>query len=147
MSDAQELELLKALLPTVSLDEVSAAFKKNFDAQARLVLLTMPEKEGLEAPTDEKLLALAAEAEAAEVEAPQAKERPTSLLEKEPEPGTVVQQAEEPDLKILSVTLGNGVRAHLRSMDYKKDTVLVNITLAGGSIRETSVDLRYSTLL
>ena len=31
----------------------------------------------------------------------------------------------------------NGVRAHLRSMDYKKDTILLNINLAGGQIMET----------
>ena len=137
VSDAQNFELTKQFLPGVTLEEVAAAFRKNFGSEAKLILATLPEKEGLEVPTREKLLALAREAEGTEVKALVEKERIQNLLEREPTPGTVKEQTEEPDLKILSATLSNGARVHLRSMDYKKDSVLVRITLAGGKIRET----------
>ncbi len=137
ISAVQKLELAQSLIPTITRREVWEAFRRNFSADARLILVILPEREGLEAPSEETLLALEKEAEAARVEPPAAKERITNLLEREPVPGIVAEQEEEPDLKILSVTLSNGVRAHLRNMDYKKDTVLVNITLAGGGIRET----------
>ena len=58
-------------------------------------------------------------------------------MAKDPEPGQIVEQEEDPDLQILSVTLDNGVRAHVRSMDFKKDEVLVAITLPGSVLRET----------
>jgi zinc protease len=55
-------------------------------------------------------------------------------------PGTVVDRREDPDLGILSVTLANGVRAHLRTMDYRKNQVFVRLNLAGGRIRESETD-------
>ncbi len=138
MSAAQRLELLRKLLPEVTLAEAVATFRRNFDPGARLLVVTLPEKAGLTAPSMEKVLALARQAEAAAVTPLVAKARPKTLLENEPRPGAVVRQEEDPDLKILSVTLGNGVRAHLRRMDFKKDQVFVRLTLAGGRIRETA---------
>ncbi len=137
MSEAQRLELLKAVVPGVQLEEVAAAFKKNFAPGARLLLVTMPDKEGIQKPGEKAIAEAAEKAENAAVQALAAKERPKSLLEKEPEAGTVVKSAEEQDLKIQSVTLSNGVRVHLRQMDFKKDQVLAYISIAGGAIRET----------
>jgi len=138
MSAQQKLELTRELIDGISLEEVYAAYESNFDARARLLLVVMPEKEDLDVPSVEEILAVAREADSAEVEPRLAEERPRELLEREPSPGAVAERQEEPDLKILSVTLENGVRAHLRHMDYKKDLVLARITLAGGAIRETA---------
>lgn len=137
ISAAQKLELTQALLPAITLEEVSAAVRRNYSPDARLLLLTVPDKNGLPVPGEDEMLALAREVEARELEPWAAAERPEALLEKVPEPSTVARQEEDPDLKVLSVTLGNGVRAHLRSMDFKKDQVFVRITLAGGRVRET----------
>jgi zinc protease len=135
MSSAQRLELVRALLPGIGQQEVHEAFDANFQPDARLFLVTAPESGPV--PKPDELLAAAQRAEAAPVEALVARERPQSLLEEEPRPGRIVDSEEDPDLQILSVTFANGVRAHLRSMDFKKDTVLAVITLAGGTIRET----------
>jgi len=140
MSAAQRLELLRKLFDTVKLEEVSSVFAANFEPSARLVLVTMPEKKELPIPIQAKLLAITKKAESEEVKALEAKARPKSLLEQDPTPGTVLAKSEEPDLKILSLTLSNGVRVHLRDMDFRKDQVQVNITLAGGIIRETAAN-------
>jgi len=138
MSDTRRLELLKALVETVGAEEAADAFRKDFDPQARLLLATMPEKEGVAVPAEAELLSVAAGAEGGEAAPPEARKRPRSLLEKEPIPGTVAEQEEDEDLGVLSVTLSNGVRAHLRSMDFKKGEVFARITLAGGTVRETA---------
>jgi zinc protease len=140
MSATQRLELIQSLIGGVELDEVERAFRANFDPEGRLLLVTMPEKEDLPVPPEDDLLALAEQAERTAVEPPAEKERAEGLLAAEPEPGAVVQQREEPDLEILSVTLSNGVRAHLRRMEFKKDTVLAEITVAGGPLKETARD-------
>jgi zinc protease len=137
MSAEQRLELLKSLMDTVTVEETAEAFRRNFDAGSQLLLVTMPEKEGLAVPTDQQVLAAGAEAAAVVAAAPAEAKRPERLLKEEPKPGAVVEQTEDPELNILSATLSNGVRAHLRSMDFRKGVVLVNITLAGGAIRET----------
>ncbi|MBI3832403.1 MAG: insulinase family protein [Planctomycetes bacterium] len=138
MAEAQRLELVEALLPSITLKEVHESFVKSFDPQSRLLLVTMPEKLDLKIPKQEELVELAKKVEASEVKALTAKDRPKSLLDRDPEPGKVVEQEEEPDLKILTVTFENGVRVHLRQMDFKKDQVFSGITVAGGEIQETA---------
>jgi len=138
VSAGQSLELIRTLLKTITLQEVWDGFRRNFGAEARLILLMMPEVEGGGAPSGQELLAVEKLAEEAEVAPLTAKKRVESLLEEEPVPGRAVEREEDPDLGILSVTLSNGVRAHLRSMDYKKGQVLVRIALAGGAIKESS---------
>ncbi|MDP6114263.1 MAG: insulinase family protein [Planctomycetota bacterium] len=137
MSAKQSLNLMGALLPTIGLAEVSSTFKTNFNPANRLVLATMPDKKEIKVPSKKALLAIASKAEQVRVEPLQAKERPKALLTELPEPGKVVETAEEPDLKILSTTLSNGVRLHLREMDFRKNQVTAHISIAGGKIRET----------
>jgi len=134
---AQRLELTRALIGGITLDEVLEAFRRNFDAKARLLVLTMPQKDDLPAPPTQALLSLAEEVEASQVAPPEPKAAVDSLLDEEPTPGEIIRRDEDADLGILSVTMRNGVRVHLRSMDYKKDQVLVKIVLAGGALRET----------
>ncbi|MFO7958779.1 MAG: insulinase family protein [Candidatus Brocadiia bacterium] len=136
-SAAQRLELTKELMEGISLQEVLEAFRRNYSADARLLLLTMPETDDFGKPEKEALLSAGKRAEQVEVE-PQAARRPIeNLLETEPNYARVAEREEDTDLGVVSVTLENGVRAHVRHMDYKKDEVLVRITLAGGAMQET----------
>ncbi len=137
-SAEQERALLEALLPSITLDEVSAAFRANFAPDARLLLVKMPQKSGVKRPTQAQMLKIAQAAERTTVAALPPKQRPQALLAKEPVPGAVVAQETDPDLKAHSYTLSNGVRVHLRRMDYKKGQVFVNVTLADGVLRETA---------
>ena len=138
MSQAQSLELTKTLLPTITLKEVTDSFRNNFSTDSRLIMVTLPEKEGLPKPAEAEILAEATRVEEAKLTAYEAKERPDTLLEKEPQPGQIVEQKEDADTKILSATLSNQARIHLREMDFKKNSVSAMIHLAGGEIRETS---------
>ena len=138
LAQAQRLELVKTLLPGITREELGAAFRIDFDARARLLLVVMPEKKELKPPAEQEILDVAAKAEATRVEPPHEKERSTSLLAADPAPGIVIAQEDDPDLKIYSGTFENGVRVHLRSMDFKKNEVLVSITIAGGAIRENA---------
>jgi zinc protease len=146
MSDGQELELIKLLAPAIKLEEVNAAFKKNFAPEARLISVTLPEKKDLKLPTEEQLKEIAAKAEGTKLEALVASERPKSLLEKDPAPGKTASIEEDKDLAIQHVTFENGARVHLRSMDFKKNSVSVTINIAGGEIRETAANRGISSV-
>jgi zinc protease len=89
MSEAQRLECLKQVLPFVRPADVNAAFRANYAPGARLLLVILPEKEGVPVPKADEILAAAQEAEASQVAALEAKARPKSLLEKEPELGEI----------------------------------------------------------
>ena len=138
LSAQQRLDLLKRLLPTVKLEEVSAAFKEHFKPGTFAYVLTMPKKDEVKLPSEEEVLAAAKAAEARKVEAPKDVKALADLLASEPTPGKLVEPVKDADLAITAAWLENGARVHHRFMDYKKDLVLLNITLAGGQIEETA---------
>jgi zinc protease len=140
LSAAAKLDLAKNILPALKLDEINAAFRAHYKPDALTFVVTLPQNDAVKLPADEALLAAAKAALAKKAEAPQWEERPTTLLDKEPKPGKLGEAVTDPDLQITSAWLDNGVRVHHRFMDYKKDLVLLSITLAGGEIEETAAN-------
>jgi zinc protease len=140
ISAAQSCALVKKLLPTIPLEEVSARFSEHFAPGTFSYVLTIPEKEGVSVP-DRKEILLAARAALAMPTEPIVEEGGTlSLLATLPEPGKVVETSCDEDLGITQTWLENGVRLHHRFMDYKKDSVWVSISFAGGQIEETEAN-------
>ena len=138
MSQSQNLQLTRSLLPGITLKEVSDTFRKSFPAESRFLLVQFPEKEGMPVPTEKQILEEASLVEASKLTALEQKERPLTLLDKEPVPGTVLEQEEDAETKILSATLANGIRIHLRKMDFKKNSISALVRFAGGEVKETA---------
>ena len=137
LSAQQELDLYQEFLPTVQRSEVNAAFASNFEPETFCYVVTMIDKDTVAAPTRDEVLAAARAAWARKVKPIKEEAAPTDLLVNVPTPGKVVESTLDKDLQITSAWLSNGTRVHHRFMDYKKDTVLVSISLAGGPIEET----------
>jgi zinc protease len=137
-SAAQDLALQQRLLPTITLEEVNAAFKDHYGDKSFAYIVNMPAKEGTTAPAVEEVLKVAKAALDRSTDALEVGDTPTDLLAAEPTPGKVVETEVDEDLQIASGWLENGIRVHHRFMDYKKDTVMVSILLAGGRIEETN---------
>jgi zinc protease len=138
MSAQQKLDLFKSLLPGISTGEVTAAFKKSFAPGAFAYVITTTEKSNPAPPTRDQVLAKAREASKIKVEKLPEETVRTNLLAKIPDAVPVVERSEDKDLGITDAWLENGVRVHHRFMDYKKDTVLVSVALAGGQLEETA---------
>ncbi|HRX85669.1 MAG TPA: insulinase family protein [Phycisphaerae bacterium] len=135
-SAKQELDLYERLLPTIKLAEVNEAFANHYHNKFAYTI-EMPEKEGITIPSPDDVLKVASAAMSRSTEALAESTTPTELLEKEPTPGKVAESTTDDDLQVTSAWLDNGVRVHHRYMDYKKDTAMVSIMLAGGQIEET----------
>jgi len=146
LSAAERLKQAKDILPALKLDEINAAFRTHYQPGAFTCVVTLPQNDAVKLPTDEATLAAAKAALAKKAEAPTWEDRPTTLLEKEPQGGKLTDAVTDPDLQITSAWLDNGVRVHHRFMDYKKDTVLLSITLAGGEIEETAANAGVTTI-
>lgn len=139
MSAAQELDLTKEIVPTITADEASKRFSEMFDTSRPLTFsLQLPSS--AEVPTEEQLVALGAKDLEAKPESEAAAERPTTLLKKIPEPGKIVETSNHEASGVTSAWLENGTSVHVRKMDYKKDEVIVTITIAAGEIQETAAD-------
>lgn len=135
LSAQQNAELMAELLPTLSTDEVSRRFVELHAPERAAFVLTAPEGDG--APSEQELMSAALEALAAEVQQEADKDRPTELMAKKPQPGSVAEMQIHPESAVFSAWFANGARFHHREMDYRKDSVTAVITVAGGSIQET----------
>ncbi len=146
-SAQQELDLLKPTLASATLDELHQAFTECFKTRNFIYIVTMPSgKEGVSVLGNDDVLAAANAAWARKTEAPQEKKLGGRLLAADPTPGKVATTATDSDLALTNVTFENGVVMHHKFVDYKKDQVIVNITLPGGRLEETPQTRGYSSL-
>lgn len=136
LSEQQKLDLLKELLPTVEIKDINEALAKRFAGGAWAFVLRLPERPDVSVPAREQLLAAARAAMAKKADALAESSAAEAILEAAPTPGKLVERTSEDDLGVTHGWLSNGVRIHHRYMDYKKDTVMVSVSLAGGQLEE-----------
>ncbi len=138
LSAQQNLELYQELFPTIQISEVSGTFKEEYTPGTFAYVVTTSGKDGSVVPSREEVAKVADAALARKVEPIKEDAAANSLLASEPKPGKAVESTVDSDLGITSAWLENGVRVHHRFMDYKKDSILISISLAGGEIEETA---------
>jgi zinc protease len=145
-SAQQELDLVREVLPSVTAAEVSETFRKRFAPGPFAYVILMPEKEGVAVPARDDVLAAARAAWARRVEPPASDETAQDVLPSLPPSGKLAEISLDKDLGVTSGWLDNGIRVHHRFMDYKKDSVMVTISFAGGGIEETPANLGVTSL-
>jgi zinc protease len=137
MSAQQRMDLMNQVLDGLTVDELHKVFVENFATRNYAYVLAMPASmQGL--PSDQDILAAASAAWARKTEAPQDIVQVGSILASEPETGKVISQETDKDLGLTTAVFANGVVLHHKFSDYKKDQVLIQITLPGGVIEETA---------
>jgi zinc protease len=139
-SAAQTLTLQQDLLPDITLQDVATTFTETFTPDAIAAIVLLPDKAGLDVPSQDDVLTLVNTVWERPTEPWQGTQRPTALLEQMSIPGPIAERSRDEVLEITHVTFANNVRLHYRYMDFKKDHVTVVITLAGGIIRETAAN-------
>jgi zinc protease len=136
-SAQQDLEVTRAILPQITLEQIASRFNESFDATRPLTfVLELPA--GPDVPTEDALVELGVKALSVQPEAEAPRVRPTAFLDKIPDPSAISELAEDAAAHVWSANLPNGLRVHYRFMDYRKDQVGIIIALAGGEIQETA---------
>ena len=147
LSAQQELDLTKRVFAETDAATLKAGFDAAFNTKNYDYVLNLPkDKPGFMPPTPEEVLATAATAWQAKTPAPTADSEAEGLLATRPMPGQIKTTDTDADLKISTVTFANGVVLHHKFSAYKKDQVLVSVTLPGGQIEENDGDRGVSTL-
>ena len=103
-----------------------------------MFIAELPASDGV--PTEAELLALGRAAVEVTPDKVAEVARATALLTTLPKGGTVVESRTHAASGVTSMWLDNGVRAHHRFMDERKNEASIAITLAGGTIQETAAD-------
>jgi len=134
---AYEHKLVQALVPAITAEEVAAAAKATFSDASRVILGVSPQKPGLAVPSDGDLTGAVASADAVAA-TPWADTASTAaLLERTPDPGSIVNRREIPELGTTVVTFSNGVEAWLKPTDFKNDQVIFSLVASGGTSLQT----------
>ncbi|NOX85311.1 MAG: insulinase family protein [Chlorobi bacterium] len=128
-----EAAFTKSVLPDIKLDainQVAYYFAKN---NGLVVLVTGPEKEGVEIPNEEEVLATLQKAREAEVETFKEETVGESLIENPLPGGTIIDQSENEKFGITEIKLNNGVTVVLKPTTFKNDEILMTSYGFGGT--------------
>ena len=127
-----EFELYKRFIPEMTLTEVNQIGSEWIRPQNRVVVVTGPEKEDLDMPSEEALLAVLTGVADMEITAYEETVIDQPLLAEIPEGSTVVGTREFAE-DIVEWELGNGVRIALKPTDFREDQVLFQGFSPGGT--------------
>ena len=127
-----EFELYKRFIPEMTLTEVNQIGSEWIRPQNRVVVVTGPEKEDLDMPSEEALLAVLTGVADMEITAYEETVIDQPLLAEIPEGSTVVGTREFAE-DIVEWELGNGVRGALKPTDFREDQVLFQGCSPGGT--------------
>lgn len=130
---ARAYELHQRLVPTVGLEEVNRLAREWIVDENRVILVSVPEQEGIEVPSDDELLAVFEAVEGAEVEPYEDMVSEAPLVAEAPEPAAIVAQEEIEELGVHHWELANGAEVWLKPTDFKDDEVLFRALSPGGT--------------
>ncbi len=130
---AYERELARRYVPDIGLAEVNAAADSWIHDHDRVILASGPEKEGVDQPAREELLAAFDRVGQVEVAAWEDDVGEGALVPVRPSPGRIVERSTIEELGVTEWRLSNGVRVVLRPSDFRNDEILVGSFSPGGA--------------
>ena len=129
----KEFEYAKAMLPSITLDEVNAVSKPIKDQQNLFVYMSGPEaKDSMPLLTEKELLAIIDAKAKADIKPYEEKAIASNLLSKEPKAGKVLAITKNAILGTTDYKLSNGVTVTLKPTDFKNDQIIMGATRPGG---------------
>jgi zinc protease len=128
-----EFETTKKIMPDIRLEEINRLPAEWMTDSNRVVLVNLPQKEGVRKPAEAELSALFRQALDQQIEPyhDDALDRP--LVAAEPQSGRITGIRTNPKLGTTEWTLSNGVRVVLKPTDFKNDEIRFSAYSPGGN--------------
>jgi len=128
-----EYEFTQKALPTIKLEEVNALAKDWIKDYNRVVVITAPEKEGMELPTEEDVRTWLDEADKTKVDAYVDATSDRPLMDKIPAPAPIAKKETMEEIGVDVLTFDNGMNVVIKPTDFKNDEILVSAYSFGGT--------------
>ncbi|MDE5417738.1 insulinase family protein [Labilibaculum sp. DW002] len=128
-----EFMAMQKLLPGISADEVNAISKGWVTKENVVITLSAPEKEGLQLPTEEQLLAIVKKVRNAELEPYEDKVINEPLIAELPELGSVTKEAKLNAFDATEWKLANGATVVLKKTNFKENEIRLKAFSKGGN--------------
>ncbi|MDF3128647.1 insulinase family protein [Kiritimatiellaeota bacterium B1221] len=130
---AKELEITRAVLAEVTLEEVQSVYQSWLGNENRVIMATGPAKDNVShLPEDGELLGVYATVEAMSLTPYEEGLSDKALVEKVPVPGEILERTTREDLGLTTYKLSNGITVTLKPTDFKEDEVLFKAWRGGG---------------
>ena len=129
-----DYELIKAILPTITTEDLKTITDQWFLDEGRKIVIIAPEKNLDSLPTPDDLLTLlnqSSQNQLAAYEEDDVVQRP--LLEVSPVPSKIIYEKYHKQLDTTEWRLANGVRVILKPTDYKKNSITFSAQSSGGT--------------
>ncbi len=128
-----EWQFVQAILPTISVEEVSAKAREWIRDENRVVIVMGPESPDVILLTEEQAFAIMKEVEQSKIDPYEEQELAQSLIDKELKGSPVVSTRKLEELNAVEWTLKNNAKVVYRHADYQKDNVMLYAVSPGGS--------------
>lgn len=126
-------DLYNLLIPKITLEDVNKISSELLKPENRVVLVNMPEKEGVKNPTETELANVIEKVSNKKISAYEDKVQSSPLVSTMPVPGPVVETKEIKELGVTEWTLANGVVVILKPTEFKNDEIVFSAFSPGGS--------------
>ena len=142
----KEFELVKELLPGITLDELNETGRRWTTENNMLVLVTSQEKEGISVPSEKTVTDIIKSVRTKDIEPYVDEVADVPLLEKMPAPSEVTGRVENTVFGFTELTFGNGVRMILKPTEFQNDQILLSSTSPGGTSLYPDTDIMSAML-
>jgi zinc protease len=138
----KEYQLVKDILPTITLAEENALTKEYIRSADRDILILAPEKEAATLPDEASVVGWLKAVEQEKLEAYKDDVKDNQLLANKPAAGKVVDEKHNSALGTTELTLSNGVKVILKPTDFKNDEIMFTGFGPGGSSLYSDADFQ-----
>lgn len=135
-----EYDFVQAVLPLVSQETVNNVAKALIHANPTIAI-SGPEKEGVNIPSEETILAAIAGQSDLAIEAPVEEVIDTELVKKAPHKGKIKSFRENEEIEATEWVLSNGIKVVFHPTDFKADEILMQAFSKGGLSQVKTEDL------
>ncbi len=127
-----EYALMQQIAPAITIDQINTYAMSLPSDDNVVIAVMMPRKEGLEIPSKDAVLEAYSLAHDAELEAYAEEISDEPLVSKEPTPGKIISEVNEPMSGGTIWNLSNGATVIIKKTDFKEDQILFNASSRGG---------------
>lgn len=128
-----EWQFVQAVLPTISVEEVSAKARQRLKDENRVIIVSGPDAADVKLLTEIEALDILKEIESIQIEPYKEEELAQSLISKELKGSPVVKTRKLDDMNAVEWTLANQAKVVYRFADYQKDNVMLYAMSPGGN--------------
>ena len=140
-------EFAQKIIPTITVDELSARAKQWMTPENRVVVIMGPDKPEAKHLTKVEAFAIMNEVENSPVEPYADKVVSSNLISKELKGSKVKSAKQLPEFNAVEWTLGNETKVVFRQADYEKDQVALIAISNGGSSKENDDKVASAMML